>query len=157
MENPKLYTGGMAVDERGIVTFNNGLDLSDVKRFYTIENHTDGFIRAWHGHRKEGKFFMVLSGIAIIVALKLHFDNDQDAVGWISPYTEEERFKQTLIKDTANVFYIPPGYANGFKLLTRDTRIIVFSTSTLEESTNDDYRYEFDKQHHSKFFGVVER
>ena len=153
MEKPKLYVGGVAVDERGILGFNNELDLSDVKRFYTISNHTDGFTRAWHGHKKEGKYFMVLSGIAIIVALPLHLLNKK---GWIAPYAGETHFKQTLTS-TNNVFYIPPGYANGFKLLTSDTKIIVFSTSTLEESKKDDYRYKFDKQTHSELFEAVEK
>ncbi len=157
MEKPKLYVGGVAVDERGILGFNNELDLSDVKRFYTISNHTDGFTRAWHGHRKEGKYFMALSGIAIIIALPLHFDdNNFDTEGWIAPFTEDEHFKQTLAP-TNSVFYIPPGYANGFKLLTSDTKIMVFSTGTLEESKEDDYRYEFNKQRHSKLFEAVER
>ncbi len=157
MEEPKLYVGGVAVDERGILGFNNELDLSDVKRFYTISNHTDGFTRAWHGHKKEGKYFMVLSGIAIIVALPLHFgDQKLGTKGWIAPYTGEKHFKQAMAP-TNNVFYIPPGYANGFKLLTSDTKIIVFSTSTLEASKKDDYRYEFDKQKHSELFEAVEK
>ncbi|KKL86366.1 hypothetical protein LCGC14_1945470 [marine sediment metagenome] len=157
MEKPKLYVGGVAVDERGILGFNNNLDLSDVKRFYTISNHTDGFIRAWHAHRKEGKYFMALSGVVIIVALPFHFSVSKVSdKGWIAPSKEEEVYKQTLAP-TNGVFYIPPGYANGFKLLTSDTKIMVFSTSTLEESKKDDYRHEFDKQRHSKLFEAVEK
>jgi dTDP-4-dehydrorhamnose 3,5-epimerase len=41
-------------------------------------------------------------------------------------------------------FYIPAGYANGFMTLSDDTQILVFSSTTLEESQGDDYRFEFD-------------
>jgi len=40
------------------------------------------------------------------------------------------------------VLYIPPGYANGFMSLTSDLKLIFFSTSILEESANDDIRYD---------------
>jgi dTDP-4-dehydrorhamnose 3,5-epimerase len=40
--------------------------------------------------------------------------------------------------------YIPPGYANGAMTLTEDTRIMYFSTATLEESKTDDYRFSYD-------------
>ena len=40
------------------------------------------------------------------------------------------------------VLFIPAGYANGFMSLTDDTRLIFFSTSTLDESKEDDVRYD---------------
>jgi dTDP-4-dehydrorhamnose 3,5-epimerase len=38
--------------------------------------------------------------------------------------------------------YLPPGYANGLMTLSPETRIMVFSTSTLQESLGDDIRFE---------------
>jgi len=40
---------------------------------------------------------------------------------------------------------VPPGYANGFKTLEDNTIIMFYSTSTLEESKGDDYRFDWDK------------
>ena len=42
------------------------------------------------------------------------------------------------------ILFIPPKHANGFRCLENDTRIIFFSTSSLEESEGDDYRFPFD-------------
>ena len=48
--------GGLFADDRGFLRFVNNFDFSQVKRFYQVENHSAGFIRAWHGHKKEKKF-----------------------------------------------------------------------------------------------------
>jgi dTDP-4-dehydrorhamnose 3,5-epimerase len=40
------------------------------------------------------------------------------------------------------VLYIPAGYANGFMSLTDHAKAIFYSTATLEESLNDDIRFE---------------
>ena len=49
----RLLEGGLAVDDRGTVSFVNGFDFRGVKRFYTVTNHRAGFVRAWHAHRHE--------------------------------------------------------------------------------------------------------
>jgi dTDP-4-dehydrorhamnose 3,5-epimerase len=66
MSTTKLINGGLAVDDRGSVRFVNDFDFQNVKRFYQVENHRQGFIRAWHGHKKEGKYVYVVSGSALI-------------------------------------------------------------------------------------------
>ena len=48
-----------------------------------------------------------------------------------------------------SVLHIPAGYANGFKSLTADTKLMFFSTSILEESQGDDVRWPAD------YFGDV--
>ena len=133
---PKLFKGDIAIDDRGIVGFNNGLDLSPIKRFYTIQNHVPGFIRAWHGHLKEEKYFIVTSGSAIISTILMHpQDNDLD-LRFIETYTLHETIPSVL--------YIPAGYYNGFKLLSPGTKLLILSTSTFEESKNDDYRKSYE-------------
>lgn len=135
-ETPRIYGGGVFVDDRGALGFNNLLNLNGVKRFYTIENHVPGFIRAWHGHKIESKYFLVVKGSAIIAAKKLIFeDNNSYRFDTDTPVVVE-----TISDKLPTVFYIPGGYANGFKLLTADTKIMVFSTTTVEESKHDDYR-----------------
>ena len=50
--------------------------------------------------------------------------------------------KFVLTAKNPSILYIPSGYANGFKTLSTDTKIIFFSTSTLKDSVDDDYRFE---------------
>jgi len=44
----KNFKGAVFSDDRGFLRFVNDFDFSDVKRFYQVENHKKGFIRAWH-------------------------------------------------------------------------------------------------------------
>ncbi|HEY3250089.1 MAG TPA: dTDP-4-dehydrorhamnose 3,5-epimerase family protein [Ignavibacteria bacterium] len=132
-EEPKLIKGGLSVDDRGEVAFVNEFNFDKVKRFYVLGNHSSGFVRAWHGHKKESKYFHVVKGSALICAVKI--DN------WESPSAKLNVSRFTLSEKTPAVLYIPSGYANGSMSLTDDCKIMVFSTSTLEESLNDDFRY----------------
>tara|TARA_R100001086_G_scaffold222265_2_gene139697 strand:- start:763 stop:1185 length:423 start_codon:yes stop_codon:yes gene_type:complete len=122
--------GGLFADDRGFLRFVNDFDFSKVKRFYQVENHSAGFIRAWHGHKKEKKFIYVPKGTALI--------------GLVNMETEEIT-KFTLSSQKPCILCVPKGYANGFKTLEQDTIIMFFSSSTLEESQGDDYRFDWDK------------
>ncbi len=130
MNEIKIFNGGLSVDDRGSVGFVNDFDFSNVKRFYHVNNHNKGYIRAWHGHKKEGKYVYVSSGTALI--------------GVVDMETEEIK-KFILTSKQPKVLYIPPNNFNGFKSLEENTSIIFFSTSTLEESHGDDIRMSYDK------------
>lgn len=144
----ELINGGLAVDDRGTVSFVNDFNFEGVKRFYVVENHERGFIRAWHGHKQEGKYVYVSKGAAII--------------GVFSMDTEERPERYVLSASKPQVLYIPRGNYNGFKTLTDDTQVIFFSTSTTEDSKDDDYRFTTDKAHITgrigyKFWEVEQR
>jgi dTDP-4-dehydrorhamnose 3,5-epimerase-like enzyme len=126
----KIINGGLAVDDRGSVRFVNDFDFKGVKRFYHVENHKRGFIRAWHGHKKEGKYVYVVDGSALI--------------GVVNMKTNEVS-KYILSNKSPKILWIPPGYYNGFKSLEENTKIIFFSTTSIEESLGDDIRKDFDK------------
>ena len=66
--NPLLLEGGLAVDDRGSVAFVNAFDFEGVKRFYVVANHRQGFVRAWHAHRREAKYVTVVTGAAVVAA-----------------------------------------------------------------------------------------
>jgi len=134
MDSVSLFDGGVAVDDRGSVSFVNDFDFKGVKRFYIVTNHQQGFIRAWHGHRKEGKYVFVSQGSALVCAVKVD--------DWNNPSTNlpVERFVLSAARPT--VLFIPAGYANGFMSLSADAQLIFFSTSTVEESRGDDIRFE---------------
>ncbi|MFW9896815.1 MAG: dTDP-4-dehydrorhamnose 3,5-epimerase family protein, partial [Candidatus Thorarchaeota archaeon] len=93
-------------------------------------------IRAFHGHLKEAKYVYVAKGSAIVAIVEL------DNVESPSKLQKVERF--ILSDKNPQILFIPPKYANGFRPLEVDTRIIFFSTSSLEESKGDDYRYPAD-------------
>lgn len=128
--------GGIVIDERGQIQFCNSFNMKDIRRFYIIENHEPQFIRAWHGHKKETKCAFVISGAALIAALKI--DN------WVHPDKSAVMHRHILSEKKPGILKIPAGFAHGFKTLTIDTKIMFFSTLTLEESLTDDYRYKFD-------------
>jgi dTDP-4-dehydrorhamnose 3,5-epimerase-like enzyme len=133
---PTIISGGKATDDRGSLTFNNGIELNQFKRFYAIENHRQGFIRAWHGHLKEAKLFVPLRGSFLVAAVEL-----DDPV---SP-SKDNKIAKSVISDTnSNSLFIPAGFANGFMNLSADAILLVYSTTSLDESKGDDYRFEFD-------------
>jgi dTDP-4-dehydrorhamnose 3,5-epimerase-like enzyme len=120
-----MYKGDIAVDDRGKLTFVNDFDFEGVKRFYMVENHKKGFIRAWHGHQKEAKYVFVVSGAIILGVVEMG---------------QQKPVRVVLSADRPMVYFIPARHYNGFKTLTDDTKVIFYSTSTLEESKGDDLR-----------------
>lgn len=134
MEEPKIIEGALSVDDRGEVGFVNGFNFAGVKRFYSVRNHRKGFVRAWHAHRKEGKYVGVVAGVAIVGAVPI--DN------WESPSKDAKVYRFTLSQKKPSVVYIPPGYANGAMTLSDDAVILYFSTASLEETKGDDTRYD---------------
>ncbi len=122
------------VDDRGIVSFVNAFDFKEVKRFYTVCNHRAGFVRAWHAHRNEAKYVYLARGSALVAAVKI--DN------WESPSRDLPVERFVLSADKPSILYVPKGYGNGFMSLTPDALLFFFSTSSLEESREDDIRFD---------------
>lgn len=131
---PRLIKGGFAVDDRGTVAFVNDFAFEGVKRFYVVANHRTGMVRAWHGHRREAKYVTVVSGVAIVAAVEID--------DWDKPSRDLTIHRHVLSAAKPEVLYIPAGFANGFMTLTPDTRLTIYSTATLEESVQDDVRFD---------------
>lgn len=136
MQEPWLLKGGLAVDDRGTVSFVNDFKFEGVKRFYLVENHQQGFIRAWHGHKYEHKYVLVVKGAALICAVAVD--------DWTNPSRAAKIWRFTLSEHTPAILYIPAGYANGSMSLTADAKIMYFSTSELQDSMQDDIRFAAD-------------
>jgi dTDP-4-dehydrorhamnose 3,5-epimerase-like enzyme len=143
---PVMMAGGLAADDRGELAFVNDFRFEGVKRFYTVSNHSQGFVRAWHGHKREAKYVTAVSGAAVVGAVCID--------DWERPSRELEVQRFVLSAHKPSVLYIPAGYANGFMSLTADLKLMFFSTSSLEESHGDDFRYE---SRHWDIWKVVER
>ena len=131
---PRIIDGGISIDDRGEVRFVNDFAFDGVKRFYLVSNHRNGFVRAWHAHRKEAKYVYVVDGSILIGAVKI--DN------WDKPSKSLDVAKVILSSKKPSIFYIPAGYANGFMSLEENTKVIFFSTTTMIEAKNDDIRYD---------------
>lgn len=127
-----LNKGGISVDDRGTVSYINTVPFEQVKRMYVIENFDTNLVRAFHGHWQEEKFVYVVNGSALVVIAKM-IGSGLDAY---------ERF--TLSDKQPQVLHIPAGHANGFRALTPNTKIMFFSTATLEEAKTDDFRFPYD-------------
>jgi dTDP-4-dehydrorhamnose 3,5-epimerase len=131
---PRLISGGLAVDDRGSLAFVNDFDFTGVKRFYLIRNHRQGFVRAWHAHRREAKYVTVTRGAALVGAVRID--------DWESPAADATVHRHVLSAEKPGVLHIPAGYANGFMSLTADATLLFFSTATVEESRDDDVRFD---------------
>src|SRR5579862_1800740 len=68
---PVLMAGGLAADDRGELGFVNDFHFAGVKRFYTVANYRQGFIRAWHAHKREAKYVTAVSGAALVGAVRV--------------------------------------------------------------------------------------
>ena len=121
------------VDDRGILSFSNKLNLSSVKRFYTVQNFQKNFIRAWHAHKKESKIFILLKGAFLISCVKI--DN------WKKPSKKKKVYKFFTSDENKKIIFIPSSYANGFMSLRDDSTLLVLSNRSVSESIKDDFRF----------------
>lgn len=133
---PYLIKGGSFIDNRGELLFVNDFNMADIKRFYIMNHSETDVVRAWHGHKFEKKFFFVLQGSFLINSIKI--DN------WEKPALTLKPMSFKLDKNDTNMLCIPSGYANGIKAIEPNSSLMILSNFTLEESLNDDYR--FDKE-----------
>ena len=133
---PHIIPGNSFTDSRGTLRFVNDFDFSDVKRFYQIENSSTDVIRAWQAHKKENKYFFASSGSFLICAVEIDdWDNP-------SPNLDVKEF--ILSATTSAILMIPSGYANGIKALEEGSKLLVFSSNTLEDGKDDNYRFDKD-------------
>ena len=146
LNKPFIINGDLSADDRGELMFVNQFNMELVKRFYVVSNHKQGFIRAWHAHKIESKYVFIVNGTALISTVQID--------DWNNPSSDLAIDKFVLTAKKPSILYIPSGYANGFKTLSTETKIIFFSTSTLKDSIDDDYRYDAYKWNP---WGIIER
>lgn len=124
---PTLITRQLNVDDRGYVygAFDK-MHEAGIKRTYVVENHNRNFVRAWHGHKKATTYMHVIQGAARLAATPIEG-------------VEEPVIVHASARSPA-IFHVPPGYYNGAMSLEPGTKILVYSTVTLEECHGDDFR-----------------
>ena len=125
-----IFEGNNFVDERGILNFVNEFNFRGIKRFYQVINHKNNYIRAWHGHKYETKYFYVSQGSILLGMVNL----------------ESEKISKYIISSAKpKIIKVPINHANGFMNLTENTSTIIFSDRTLDESKDDDIRFHYKK------------
>ena len=134
----QILNANRSYDDRGDILYCNEFDLvqKKIKRFYQINNNNINFVRAWHGHKKEDKFLLVLKGAFKICAVKV--DN------WENPSLKLPVKEFVVNANSPKIIYIPGGFAHGTQNLKSGSTLMVFSTFSLKQTIKDDYRFKSD-------------
>ena len=137
-KNIEILNVNSTYDDRGDVIYCNEFNLIQrkIKRFYQITNNNINFVRAWHGHKKEEKFLFVLQGAFKICAVKI--DN------WKNPSKKLPVKEFVINANSPKILHIPGGYAHGTQNLKVGSKLMVFSTFSLQQTIQDDYRFKSD-------------
>jgi hypothetical protein len=129
---PILIPGGIHLDERGCITYNNDINLSGIKRIYTIENKDTSFIRGWQGHKIEQRWFVTMKGSFEIEVLDIKFFEEN---------TLEMLPKKYLLKsEKMDLLHVPPGYVTSIRCLEIDSKLLLMSDFLIGE-VDDEIRY----------------
>nr|WP_317632738.1 WxcM-like domain-containing protein [uncultured Flavobacterium sp.] len=130
-----LLEGRKHLDERGVITFNNDFDASQIKRIYTIENHSIEFIRGWQGHAIEQRWFAAMRGSFEISVIKVD-DFDKPS--------KDLLIEKYILKDNKLTYlHIPAGYITAIKALELFSKLLVLADYGMGE-ISDEYRFELD-------------
>ena len=89
---------------------------------------------------------LVVLGAAVVAAVRID--------DWQAPSKDQLVHRYVLSSEQPAILHIPAGYANGFMTLSENTKLLFFSTASLEDSRQDDIR--FDARYWDPW-GVAER
>ncbi|NNK82461.1 MAG: hypothetical protein HKO92_05010 [Flavobacteriaceae bacterium] len=136
-EPPKLIEGGAFSDDRGTLQFVNEFSLSPIKRMYFTTHPITETIRAWQGHKIEKRWFFCVNGSFKVKLV--------DVDNWENPSTDCKVFEFVLKESKPQVLYIPNGYANGFKAIEKNSKLMIMSDYELNEIEDDQVRFDSNK------------
>ncbi|WP_313213951.1 WxcM-like domain-containing protein [Soonwooa sp.] len=135
VSKPEILSGKKHEDERGIITYNNDFDASQIKRIYTIENHSTDFIRGWQGHKIEQRWFAAMKGRFEISVIVVH--------NFEKPSKNLEISKYVLEDKELTYLHIPAGCITAIQSLENDSKLLVLADYGLGE-IQDEYRFPID-------------
>jgi len=136
-KEPKLIPGGNYIDDRGQLDFINDLDMSLIKRVYFTSHFNTDVIRAWQGHKIESRWFICVEGS---FKVKLVAIDD-----WDNPSENLKIHHYTLSANEPAALYVPQGYANGFRALEQNAKLMIMSDYGFNEIDNDQVRFDQNK------------
>jgi len=132
---PTLISGEKHKDDRGLLKYNNGFDVSLVKRMYIIENVDTFFIRRWQGHKIEQRWFTAVVGKFKIDLIKID--------DWGNPSKKLKKITFEISSKKADVLHIPEGYVSSIQAMIKSSKLLVMADYKLGD-VNDDYKYSTD-------------
>ena len=132
--NPQLLEGKKHQDERGIITYNNDFDASEIKRIYTIENNSTDFIRGWQGHKIEQRWFSAIKGTFKIQILSIAYF--EKGLKGLQPYSF------VLKADQMDILHVPAGFVSSIQALEVDAKLLVLADYKVGE-VDDEFRFEY--------------
>jgi dTDP-4-dehydrorhamnose 3,5-epimerase len=133
----KVILGGQYMDERGTISFVNDFDMTVIKRFYILQHPDINIVRAWQGHKIENKWFYCVSGSFLLNVVNI--DN------WEHPSPDLAVISYHLKSDSPSVYCVTAGHVTGIKALEPNASLMVFSDLTINESKDDDIRFDKNK------------
>jgi len=133
IQETAVILGGKHVDERGVMSFVNDFDMTQVKRFYKIKHVNTITVRGWRAHKIEQRWFHVIEGVFLISVVEI--DN------WITPKNDVVQTSYQLAADDVSVLYVPKGYATSIRALTPIAEMIVFGDYAIEHAKLDDHLF----------------
>ncbi len=131
----RIIRGGSHFDERGIITYCNDFDASQIKRIYTIENHSTEFIRGWQGHRVEQRWFACIEGSFSIKVIEVDDFNTPSKSLQPLVFNIEDR--------TLDILHIPPGCITSIQSNESKSKLLVMADYGVGE-IDDEYRFDLD-------------
>jgi dTDP-4-dehydrorhamnose 3,5-epimerase len=134
---PKLIEGGVFSDDRGLLQFVNDFDMTAIKRMYFTTHPLIETVRAWQGHKIEKRWFFCVKG-----AFKINLVKIDD---WENPSNNCKVFEFKLEENKPQVLYTPNGFANGFKAIEENSKLMMLSDHSLNQVENDNYRFDSNK------------
>ena len=128
-----LLEGKKHQDERGIITYNNDFDALQVKRMYTIENHSTDFIRGWQGHKVEQRWFACMRGRFEISVIRVD--------DFAEPSRNLRIEKYILTDKVLTYLHVPAGCITAIHAKEEQSKLLVLADYHLGE-ISDEYRFD---------------
>lgn len=128
-----IIKGASHSDLRGTICFLNDFDMSEIKRFYHIENLNAEILRGWRGHRIEQRWFYATKGSFSIKLVKI--DN------WESPDKKLPVLEFRLSANAVEVLHVSAGFASLIQAHEIESKMIVFADHGIEHAKEDDYLF----------------
>jgi len=129
----QLIQGNRHTDHRGTVTFLNDFDMSEVRRFYIIQNQDTETVRAWRAHKIEKRWFYVSDGAFLIRIVNI--DN------WETPDKNSPIDDVILSAQQNQILYIPVGHGTWIQATEDNSKLIVFGDHEIGKASLDDHLY----------------
>lgn len=132
----EVFKGQVFEDARGKLIAFNDFSMEKVRRMYQIYHPDTSIVRAWQGHMLESKWFYVTEGAFVVAYLALD--------DFTNPSKQLSASYHRISADDKIVLSVPCGFANGFKAILPNSKILVFSDLSLEEAKDDNFKFDFD-------------